>query len=197
MQKLQFITLLAGLCLHPLTYSSDTLESPEENPLTHYRATVKQLGDSLLAELTAALKKGPEAALEVCQQQAPQITSQVTESTGIQVGRTSLKVRNSDNAPKDWERTVLQQFETLKAAGEDPKTLEYYKVETADGHSQVRYMKAIPTAELCLSCHGTEIAPSLQTKLQTLYPNDQATGFKVGDLRGAFTLTASLKATEK
>ena len=49
-------------------------------------------------------------------------------------------------------------------------------------------MKAIPTAALCLSCHGENIPADVDAKLKELYPNDQARGFKEGQLRGAFTL---------
>jgi hypothetical protein len=49
-------------------------------------------------------------------------------------------------------------------------------------------MKAIPTAAQCLNCHGESISPEVDAKLKALYPNDQARGFKEGDLRGAFTL---------
>lgn len=50
-------------------------------------------------------------------------------------------------------------------------------------------MKAIPTAALCVKCHGETIDPEVEAKLKALYPNDQARGFKEGDLRGAFTLS--------
>ena len=50
-------------------------------------------------------------------------------------------------------------------------------------------MKAIPTGELCLVCHGTQIAPQVLEKLDALYPRDEARGFSAGDIRGAFTIT--------
>jgi hypothetical protein len=53
-------------------------------------------------------------------------------------------------------------------------------------------MKAIPTAEVCLVCHGENIAPNIQAKLAELYPNDKAIGFNVGELRGAFSVTETL-----
>mgnify|MGYP003340573505 CR=1 FL=1 len=53
-------------------------------------------------------------------------------------------------------------------------------------------MKAIPTAEICTTCHGVSLKPEVSARLQQLYPADQATGFAVGDLRGAFTLSERL-----
>jgi hypothetical protein len=55
-----------------------------------------------------------------------------------------------------------------------------------------RYMKAIPTAELCVACHGAEIPPDVAAKLEELYPQDKARGFQPGDIRGAFTITRAL-----
>jgi hypothetical protein len=42
---------------------------------------------------------------------------------------------------------------------------------------------------MCLGCHGKNIAPEVQAKLDELYPEDQATGFSEGDLRGAFVIS--------
>ena len=47
-------------------------------------------------------------------------------------------------------------------------------------------MKAIPTGEVCLTCHGSNIKASLQIRINELYPDDKAYGFKIGDIRGAF-----------
>ena len=53
-------------------------------------------------------------------------------------------------------------------------------------------MKAIPTGGLCLQCHGTAIAPKLAEKLSELYPEDKATGYSEGEIRGAFVVTRQL-----
>ena len=39
---------------------------------------------------------------------------------------------------------------------------------------------------LCVTCHGSTLAPDLETKLDELYPNDQARGYVAGDFRGVF-----------
>jgi cytochrome c553 len=41
---------------------------------------------------------------------------------------------------------------------------------------------------LCATCHGdaTTIPAPVQERLAALYPQDQATGFRDGDLRGWF-----------
>jgi hypothetical protein len=50
-------------------------------------------------------------------------------------------------------------------------------------------MRAIPTDALCLTCHGKTLAPDLAAAIARNYPGDQATGFELGQLRGAFSVT--------
>lgn len=153
------------------------------------RATVKAFFGELKGELVAAIKQaGPAHAVSVCNTKAGEIASRVSREQGMDVSRVSLKNRNPGNAAEGWTKTVLEQFEVRKAAGETPDTLEFAEViATADG-DVFRYMKAIPTGEVCLNCHGTNISPEVTAKLDELYPDDKATGYKVGDLRGAFVV---------
>jgi hypothetical protein len=39
---------------------------------------------------------------------------------------------------------------------------------------------------LCLVCHGETLAPEIAAQIAAQYPEDQATGFADGDLRGVF-----------
>ena len=132
-------------------------------------------------------------AIEVCNEVAPEIARKQSEATGFEVGRTSLKWRNPANAPDAWEREVLEGLEQAKAAGADVRTLEHYEVVSEDGRQVFRYMKAIPTGEVCLNCHGQKLDPAVAAKLDELYPEDMARGFALGDIRGAFTLTKPLE----
>ncbi len=152
------------------------------------KAHLQPFAAELLNTLKTGLEKGPVNALSACNLQAPSI-AQKASSDGWQVGRTSLRTRNIDNRPDDWELETLLQFEQRKKAGEDPATL----TASAIVQGEYRFMKAIPTAEMCIACHGSAISTEVQTKLTELYPDDQATGFKVGDLRGAFTLRKVLE----
>ena len=51
----------------------------------------------------------------------------------------------------------------------------------------------MPTQKACLACHGSDIAPAVSKKIATLYPNDQATDFKLGDIRGAFVVKKAIE----
>jgi hypothetical protein len=155
------------------------------------RNSVKEFQAKLQQELQAAIKDGgPINAIAVCNKRAPEIAADISKKNGWQVGRTSLKLRNPNSAPDAWEQKVLQLFETRKKAGENPAAIDFYEVVDSGGKKEFRFMKAIPIPEgaPCLNCHGQNIDPQVQAKLKELYPKDQATGFKTGDLRGAFTI---------
>jgi hypothetical protein len=159
-----------------------TIDDPA---LNEARALVKQYMKSLKTELMASLAEGgPEQAIAVCNEQAPRIAAHLSTNSTWTVARTSLKTRSETNAPDEWERGVLLAFDKQVKGGADPETLEF--AEEING--EFRYMKAIPTAALCLTCHGSEIAPPVQNRLSELYPKDQAVGYSVGELRGAFSL---------
>lgn len=157
------------------------------------RALAAEFGQELREQLVAAMKQGgPLSAIEVCNSIAPAIAADQSARHGWRVARTSLRTRNPANAPDAWERAVLEHFDSRLRAGEDPARIELGEVIERDGRAVFRYMKAIPTGEPCLACHGANIAPEVAAKIDSLYPQDQARGFALGDLRGAFTITQPL-----
>jgi len=153
-------------------------------------AAAQELGGTLKEELEAAMKVGgPVEAMDVCYVIAPEIAQALSEKQGIEVGRVSLKSRNPVlGVPNGWQTKVLQDFEARRKNGEDPAVLVY--AEVID--NQFRFMKAIPTAAVCLHCHGTNLGPEVKAKLTELYPQDKATGYKEDDLRGAFVVIKNL-----
>jgi hypothetical protein len=167
---------------------------PDSDLVVSARAISMELGGTLKARLEAALKEGgPQAALGVCKTAAPEIAAQVSERFGGTVGRTALKVRNPKNAPDAFETDVLKRFVEEASAGADVTKLEHAEIFEADGVRTFRYMKAIPMAAApCAVCHGQAVAPDLMQSIRDLYPEDQATGFSPGDIRGAFTILKPL-----
>lgn len=157
------------------------------------RATSVEFMQNLKATLQQAMQEGgPVNAVAVCNTKAPAIAAAISQQKGWNIARTSLKVRNPANAADDWERKVLDDFEARKSGGEDPASIEYHEIVTQDGSKAFRYMKAIPTAAVCLVCHGETVEGALGEKIKALYPQDRATGYRLGDIRGAFTITQPL-----
>ena len=189
MQRLLTIITLSLAAIAPNSYAADDYAAE----VAASRETVKEFMQTLKKELQAGMQEGgPINAVSVCNLTAPGIASTYSARNGWDVGRTSLKLRNPDNAPDTWERAVLESFEERKRAGEDPMKMEFYEVVRQNDTRKFRYMKAIPTARLCLACHGEQVDSVTKTRLDKLYPHDQAMGYKEGDIRGAFSITQPL-----
>jgi hypothetical protein len=204
MKKL-FISSLSVLCIQalPLTVYADQASADQENPaqisLEEKQALVKgaktqimSLGGALTATLKQGIKiDGHAASVQLCNLQAPAITKSVSAEGGFTdwtISRTSLKLRSPANAPEGWVEQVMKDFEHRKANGEMAKDIAH--TEVRDGKFYL--VKAIPTKAGCLACHGSDVAPDVKAKLANLYPNDKATGFNAGDIRGVFVASKVL-----
>jgi hypothetical protein len=158
------------------------------------RAMLKVFAKDLKGALQAAIEEGGAIhAISVCNAKAPEIARQLSKPPDWTVGRTSHKIRNSDNAPDGWEAMVLEEFLRRAAAGESLDIMEKAELVEINGRATYRYMKAIPVGEVCLTCHGSGIDPELKAQIGSLYPGDQATGFALGELRGAFTVAKTVE----
>ena len=152
------------------------------------------LAQQFVGQLKPQLKKamtegGPTRAIEVCASVAPKIADGLTVESGWTVKRVSLKSRNASRAiPDSWEKQVLEQFDQRQAAGEEPARINYG--EKAGG--QYRYMQAQGVEPLCLTCHGENLAQPVTDTLQHYYPDDWATGYTLGQVRGAISLRKAL-----
>ncbi len=158
------------------------------------RDAAETLGARLKGRLVEAMGTGgPASAIEVCNLEAPQMAAAVSAQTGFAVARTALRVRNPDNAPDAFERAALERFLADINAGADPAGLEHAQIVNGPEGRVFRYMKPIMTEAPCLACHGARLQDEVRAAIDARYPDDAATGFAVGDMRGAFTLKKTLQ----
>ncbi|PPR31230.1 MAG: hypothetical protein CFH32_00273 [Alphaproteobacteria bacterium MarineAlpha9_Bin2] len=155
---------------------------------------IKELGSSLKSSLQMVMKEsGPIAALEYCNVAAQDITKELSDTLQLKVRRTSLKTRNKNNIPDDWEQKSLSVFTAQYISGEEIKNMYFHEIVTTNNNDRIyRFIKPIPTGKVCLTCHGSNISSELADKIKELYPNDKATGFKAGEIRGAFSVIVTL-----
>lgn len=179
-----------GILLVSAAVNSETFEVNIPELQQEAKGVIKQLATTLGGELKKAKKSGgATAAITVCNTKAGPLTELVNSESEWEISRTSLKLRNLENAPDDWEKAVLESFEKKANIGANLEILAFSQVIVDDeGRKVFRMMKAIPVGEQCLACHGSKIKPELSDHLDKLYPEDQAKGFSQGDLRGAFSL---------
>jgi hypothetical protein len=93
----------------------------------------------------------------------------------VEIARTSFRLRNPQNQPPPWAVPLVEQGVA------EPRYVSLPK----GGLGALLPIHLKPT---CLMCHGPEdqILPDVREALAKQYPEDKATGFEEGDLRGWF-----------
>ena len=115
-----------------------------------------------------------------------EIGNRFSKETGYLLKQTSLKLRNPANAPDEFESRILKRFE------EEKKPKEYYEVITVNQEKFFLYMFPLEIKESCLKCHGDrENVPAF---VKEHYKEDTATGYHLGDIRGAISVKVPYNA---
>jgi Protein of unknown function (DUF3365) len=160
-----------------------------DEALMDARKVSDQLAEKFRGLLLQEIGKGGfSSAVRVCSELAQEITLQLSAGTGHQVRRISLKYRNPMNIPDAYEQRKLEEFNVLNQKKE--LSNEYSEIIEEHGKRSLRYLRPLIVAPLCITCHGPKenIPQEVKTILADRYPDDRATGFLVGDVRGAITV---------
>jgi len=206
-RKLVAIGLVAAFsaCGSPDASSDSTEPTTSRNAEATEAVTerVREIGEdaalTLAGELFGRLNTEIEAqghlgAIGFCSEEALPATGAVSEALegGLEIKRTSSRYRNPANAPDDRELDVLQYFEREYALDTDPPEYVVQKVSSRE----YRYYKPLVVVPPCLACHGdpSDMEPAVREKLAELYPEDLATGYGAGDLRGVIRVSIPTEA---
>lgn len=191
------LTLLIAVCLIVPPAAAEHTAAQKQAMKREAQQVTKELVSQLGAALKQALtESGPEGAISVCRDTAPMLANSLSRRTGWKVGRVSLQARNPlIGQPDAWEQKVLLHFDYEAAGGASAAKLTVAEIVTEPEADYFRYMKALPVKPLCLTCHGTEsaIPASVQARLAQEYPNDAATGYFAGQIRGAVSIKRRLE----
>jgi cytochrome c len=147
-------------------------------------ATQKHLGGNLVKKMKEG---GVKEAVPFCNTKAMPLTQEMSETFNVRVKRTSHRLRNDKNAPDEAEKLILTTYN--KSLAEHKAITPVVKLGD-DG--KVHYYAPIIVQKKCLVCHGeigTDVTVKSDSIIKSFYPNDLATGFKEGDLRGIWSIT--------
>jgi len=124
----------------------------------------------------------PDANAASCEGAAP--------VAGVEVGRTSARLRNPKNVAPVWARPFLLATDGKKAV-EVPAAV-------FDLGGRVGLLRPIEVRQRCLACHAgrEKLAEGTRTWLARAYPRDRAVGYQLGDLRGFWWAEAPVRAGE-
>ena len=153
------------------------------------------LADEFVAALKPQLKgalqtQGPAGAIAVCADVAPQLADSLSLTSGWNVRRVSLKTRNASRAiPDAWEREQLTQFDAQAKETKDDEPIEHGE----QVGNRFRYLRAQRVEGVCMTCHGQQLSADVIEALDTYYPDDIATGYSIGEVRGAISLSRSVE----
>ncbi|AOE50538.1 Tll0287-like domain-containing protein [Kangiella sediminilitoris] len=179
MTILAIIVLIAAGGYFSWQYYKDAQEQLWEEKSELAAKTLKPIKESFKSTLMQGMQKGVVEAVNYCNLEASGITENLPQ--GVEVGRTSHKVRNPQNKPDPLLEGPLNYY------------LELAKDEQ-QGRPQITqlpddswlYVEPIYAQPMCLACHGKNINPAVKATIDAKYPKDEATGFEDGDFRGMF-----------
>jgi hypothetical protein len=192
---LALFVLTAPACATKISNEAATAKYLDEsrNTALEFR---KKLGGVQKEQLESV---GAENAIPVCKVIAPAMAADYSKD-GRELKRVSLKVRNKVlGTPDAWEKQVLESFDQAQREGKPADNMEASTVSKDEDGRWFRYMKAIPTQPQCLQCHGkpADISAGMKALLARDYPEDKATGYSVGEIRGAISIKRKLDVVSK
>lgn len=144
--------------------------------------TQKNLGSNLVKAINEG---GTIHALEFCNIKAYPLTDSMATALKAHITRVTDQPRNPDNAATERQLTYIRSAKQTLASGNNINP----EISVVNGRVTGYY--PIITNQMCMQCHGNEkgqIDENTLAKIKELYPNDLATGYEVGDLRGIWVV---------
>jgi len=116
---------------------------------------------------------------------ATRVAQQLTRGSNYYVRQVSLRYRNPENRPDNFESIQLTAFRDVKAA-------ETWQVSKEKGRESLRYLLPMVSDESCLACHGSyDTAPGY---IQRRFPRGHVSyGYKVGEVIGAVSVSVPME----
>ena len=193
LRSLLFVGILAGLvaCGSPASHPAEAGQEvwPDSLYLARGQQLVRATADSLIHTLVEAIAtQGTAGALAYCNLQAIPITQARAAIEGVSIRRAALRYRNPANAADSLERQLLAEYAGLIIPGQAPPPPRLVRGPAEEVH----FFSPILLQPFCGQCHGqpgVDISDEVQAILQQRYPEDLATGFAAGDLRGLWHVT--------
>jgi hypothetical protein len=191
---MRYFTLFIFIFLLGYGCQSDSKQQAKESTAYDTTAVVKEGQEivgatfkTLSSNLQNAMSEGGvEYALQFCNIEAMPLTDSLSTYYDVSIRRASHKPRNPSNKANSMEEKVINDYIQKIDEGGNLNPVTYGDDNTITYHAPI-----VITNQLCLNCHGepgTDIAESDLSTIQELYPEDQATGFSMGELRGVWTV---------
>ena len=149
--------------------------------------------ETLAGNLKKALQeKGIQGAIKYCNLAAYPLVDSVENEFNAEIKRVSLKTRNPEDKPDQTESSILEAYHYAMEQGQEIGA----NIQNLN-EQYILYTKPIViNNQLCLNCHG-EVGENTLTEnyqiIKELYPDDEAVGYNMGDLRGMWSIKLAKK----
>ena len=180
-----FILLASSSCQESTNtkHSNDTAQVDIEHYIKAGDKIAAESFQSLSTSLMTAMKMGGvKSAAGFCHIEAQPLTDSLSGQYHAEIKRVALQYRNPRNALSEKDKRIFDDYLSSKK----------FNAQIDTSEDKITYYKPILLAQPCLKCHGTlgeEVSEEDYAYLKELYPDDRATGFKEGDLRGLWKIT--------
>ena len=189
---MKYLISISALIVIVLLFScTEKKTEVNENQLEGMRTTSTEFMKTLKGILIKQIQtKGVVQAVSVCSDTAQVLTNNFGLQKGVFIRRVSIKNRNENNYPDDFEKKILSEFELLKKNNELNDKTEHFELVKEGEYTYSRYLKPILVQAECLNCHGNkdEMMPEVKELIALKYSGDKAVGYNIGDLRGAVSV---------
>lgn len=143
----------------------------------------------LSSSLKMALQEGGiDHAIEFCNLNAYPLIDSLEDAYGAEIRRVTFKARNKKDVPDELESKILEAYQDAHA--NDIELKDYAQI--IEGDEYVLYTKPIVINNaLCLSCHGIpgeSLTEQARNMILEYYPEDEAVGYNMNDLRGMWSI---------
>lgn len=168
---------------------TNSLSTKEKNEyITKGKEVTQASFKELSGQLSTQMKEGGLAqAIPFCNVQALPITHLLEEKFNVTIKRTSDKLRNSKNEPTNRELEIILEYKSSLA---NKKKLA--PIVELDNNNKKHFYAPITLKADCLVCHGKlheNVNAKTDSIIKSFYPNDKATGYVEGDVRGIWSIT--------
>jgi hypothetical protein len=164
-------------------------QQPMPDTLVHQEG--KRISQEAFAQLSVRLQSamaagGVTEALAVCKVEALPITQQLGDNHGVILKRIATRYRNPLNEAEANEHKLFTDWENSLQNNQEPAAIVLH-----DGDNRIWYQAIRLSSPNCLRCHGEpekDIKAADYAQILAAYPEDKATGFALGDIRGAWKI---------
>jgi hypothetical protein len=136
---------------------------------------------------TAMTRGGIQHAIEYCNTVAIELTDSVSTQYEVTIRRASHKPRNPNNRANEMEMASIEAYMQMISDGTELTPRLNFQENSVIYHAPLRLVTFT-----CLSCHGNTNEDILEEDYAVIkqhYPDDEATGFELDELRGIWSVT--------